>query len=264
MVKVILSGACGRMGQALAEVLATNDQITIVAALERAGHPLMGRTLPGTKVHVTSDFAALVSPGDVLVEFSDNAAVALEHVKTCAAAKAGAVVGTTGLSSEQTDELRSVGARIPVLVAPNLSLGVNLLYSLVDRAALILGADYDVGIIEAHHRMKKDAPSGTAKHLLEIIEARRGRDSEVVHGRNGLVGERKPAEIGVFSVRAGDIVGDHTIVFAGPGERLELTHRAHSRQAFAQGAVKAILFVSRAEPGYYGMSEVLENITHNV
>ena len=172
---------------------------------------------------------------------------------------AGAVVGTTGLQAAQIEEIRRLAARVPILQSPNMSVGVNLAFRVLALMAKALGDDYDVEITEIHHRMKKDAPSGTAAKMAEVIAEALGRRIEDagVYGRHGLVGERSAQEIGVHALRGGDVVGDHTVVFSTVGERLELTHRAHSRDTFAQGALRAARFVATAAPGLYSMHDVL-------
>jgi 4-hydroxy-tetrahydrodipicolinate reductase len=194
----------------------------------------------------------------VLVEFTAPEPT-LEHLRLAAAAGAGAVIGTTGLSASQVEEMRGLAARTAVLFSPNMSVGVNLAFRVLALMARALGDDYDVEITEIHHRMKKDAPSGTAARMAEVIAEALGRriDEVGVYGRHGLVGERGPKEIGVHALRGGDVVGEHTVVFSTLGERLELTHRAHSRDTFAHGALRAVRFVASAEPGLYSMHDVL-------
>jgi len=169
------------------------------------------------------------------------------------------VIGTTGFGEEQISELKGLAAALPCVFSPNMSVGVNLLFEIAGRMAEVLGDDYDIEIVEAHHRHKKDAPSGTAGKLAEILAKARGQNLEkvAVYGRQGITGERAKETIGIHAVRGGDIIGDHTVIFAGPAERIELTHRAHSRDTFARGAVRAARFVATAPPGLYSMQDVL-------
>lgn len=237
--RIVINGAKGRMGQAVAA--AAGDAGLIVAAAVDAG----------------DDLAGAVARGDVVIDFSSPAAT--RPLLEAAAAQGKAVVlGTTGHSAAEKRALRLLAARVPCVWAGNFSVGVNLLFALTRRAAAVLGADYDTEVVEMHHRFKKDAPSGTAARLLEIIlEERRLPADALRHGREGLTGERRPAEVGVHALRGGDVVGDHTVLFAALGERLELTHRASDRGIFARGAVRAAQWVVRRPAGIYDMQDVL-------
>jgi 4-hydroxy-tetrahydrodipicolinate reductase len=236
----------------------------VVAALEQPGHPALGRDageLAGggaLGVPISADPAPALAPGRVLVEFTAPAAT-LAHLRLAAAQGARAVAGTTGLSAAEVDELRGLAARTAILFSPNMSVGVNLAFRVLALMAKALGDDYDVEITEIHHRTKKDAPSGTAARMAEVIAEALGRDlgQAGVYGRHGLVGERRPKEIGVHALRGGDVAGEHTVVFATAGERLELTHRASSRDTFARGALRAVRFIAAAPPGLYSMHDVL-------
>jgi 4-hydroxy-tetrahydrodipicolinate reductase len=262
--KVAVSGAAGRMGKRIVALAHEHPDVELTGALEAPGHPALGRDageLAGIGplgVAVTDDRSLVLEGCDVLIDFSSPQA-SVENVKAAARAGKAVVIGTTGFSDAQKDELASAGAQTRCMVAPNMSMGVNLLFSLVDRVARALGDSYDVEIVEAHHRMKKDAPSGTAQRLAEVIAAGLGRDLErvKVHGREGLVGARKPDEIGVMAVRGGDIVGEHTVMFVTDGERIELIHRAHSRDALAKGAIQAALWLASRPNGIYDMQDVL-------
>jgi 4-hydroxy-tetrahydrodipicolinate reductase len=241
---------------------ATN--LRVVGAFERPGHPALGRDAGEVAgagrldVAIAADPAPLLGPGRVLVEFTAPEAT-LEHVGLAADRGTGAVVGTTGLKAPEVAEIRQRAARVPILLSPNMSVGVNLAFRVLALMAKALGDDYDVEITEIHHRMKKDAPSGTAAKMAEVIADALGRRIEDagVYGRHGMVGERTAKEIGVHALRGGDVVGDHTVVFSTAGERLELTHRAHSRDTFAHGALRAARFVAGARPGLYSMHDVL-------
>jgi 4-hydroxy-tetrahydrodipicolinate reductase len=262
-IKLCIAGAGGRMGQRLLSLAAADDAFIIAGAFERPDHPSVGQDLSagvGAKepVIVSDDAAGCIADCDVLLDFTVPEAT-LANLQTAVEAKKAVVIGTTGFTDDQRTRLHDLAARIPAVVASNMSLGVNLLFALADDAARILGPDFDIEIVEAHHRLKKDAPSGTARTLAEILAERRGLDinKDVRHGREGIVGERSTDEIGVHSVRGGDIVGDHTVTFAGLGERIELTHRAHSRDTFARGALRAAKFVVKQKPGIYSMQQVL-------
>jgi len=251
MITLIISGCCGRMGRSIA-TLALHDfeqLFSVAAALEVAGHEALGHDL-GTVlgrssplgVRVGSDARAALGQGDVLIEFTAPD-VTITHVQLAQQLGKPIVIGTTGLSDAQRATLQTAAKSIPIVFSPNMSLGVNVLFELTQLAAERLGLSFDVEVIESHHRQKKDAPSGTAKRLIEVLAAAR----------------RQPANaIPVHAVRAGDIVGDHTVVLAGPSERLELTHRAQSREVFARGALRAAQFVAQQKPGLYDMSHVLK------
>lgn len=238
--RVLLLGAKGRMGEAIAAAAPKIDA-EITAALD-----------------LGDDIAAHVGDCDVVIDFSHpNASEALS--RACLAAKKPAVIGTTGHSKEERAAIEALVLYVPVVLSPNFSVGVNALFWLTRKAAEMLGDDFDLEINEMHHRLKKDAPSGTAKKLAEILCEARGLDygKNVRHGREGLVGERPAKEIGLHSIRGGDVVGDHTVTFAGAGERLELTHKAASRETFALGALRAAKWVVGKPPGLYSMEDVL-------
>ncbi|MDI6738791.1 MAG: 4-hydroxy-tetrahydrodipicolinate reductase [Candidatus Edwardsbacteria bacterium] len=259
MINLILCGAAGRMGQALIEAIKENPDFKIAALVERQGHPHIGQSCLEDTPPVVDDLLAM-NQGQVIIEFTTPEGT-LANAKKAAIIKKPIVIGTTGLGAEHTELFADLAKKIPLAVSSNMSIGVNLLYDLVRQAAKALPGDYEVEIVESHHKWKKDAPSGTAKRLLEEIIRVRG--GEPVYDRQKLNRQRTPKEIGVFSIRAGDIVGEHTVIFAGPGERLELTHRAHSRRVFAEGALLAARFVLSAPPGLYDMQDVLNLKTNN-
>ena len=255
------------MGQTLIAAILGQQDMKLAAALEVAGSPLLGHDVGGPLGQVTgvvtgSDLAAALREADVLIDFTRPTAT-VAHINACAAAGVGAVVGTTGLSEADKKALAEAGRTIPLVYAPNMSVGVNVLLKLVALAAQRLGGDYDVEIVEMHHRHKVDAPSGTALQLGEAAAAAMGRDlkSDGVFARDGVIGERKPGAIGFAALRGGDVVGDHTVIFAGPGERIELAHKASSRTTFAHGALRAARFVAAQRaanaPGLYDMRDVL-------
>ena len=261
MVRLLINGAAGRMGKHLVALAAQDPELRLVAAFERPDHPDLGKDA-GAVAGIEPLGVEIAARGpveaDVAVDFSSRES-SLEMLRWCPEQGIALVVGTTGLGEEGTALLEAAARRIPCLMAPNMSLGVNLLFSLVGRVAAALGDDYDVEIIEAHHRYKRDAPSGTALRLGERVAEALGRSLEevAVHGRHGLVGERPRPEIGFHAVRAGDIVGEHTVVFGGVGERVELRHVATSRETFARGALRAAKFLVGKPPGAYSMADVL-------
>jgi 4-hydroxy-tetrahydrodipicolinate reductase len=264
VVELVVAGAAGRMGGRVIALARGAADLRVTGAFERLGHPTLGRDAGEVAgaghlgVPIGPDPVPLLVQGRVLVEFTAPEPT-LEHLRLAANRGAGAVVGTTGLQAAQVDEVRRLAARVPIMLSPNMSVGVNLAFRVLGTMARALGDDYDVEITEIHHRMKKDAPSGTAAKMAEVIAEALGRRIEDagVYGRHGLVGERTTKEIGVHALRGGDVVGEHTVVFSTAGERLELTHRAHSRDTFAHGALRAARFVATAPPGLYSMLDVL-------
>lgn len=262
MTRLIITGACGRTGSAILRAAASDPDFTVAHIIEAKGHPLAGKqmSVPGlsdTSFVLETDLAAVVEDGDVIIDFTQPAATLLHFAAAAAHGKA-IVVGTTGFSAQQLTELKAVaGAR--AVIAPNMSIGVNVLFSLARKAAEALGTDYDAEIVEMHHKWKKDAPSGTAVRLKEaVMGAHPGRKWTEVTGRSGMVGERGADEIGVLAVRAGDTVGEHTVFFVGSGERLEITHRAFSRDNFARGALVAAKWITGKPNGIYDMNDVLD------
>ena len=263
-IRFIMNGACGRMGRQIILSAVQDGGFDLVGAIEDKTCSYIGREIgevlgiESLKVQISSEPDEWIEKSDVIIDFSSPEA-ALRILKAAKDHNRPVVIGTTGFRSEHEKEIQRFSKSLPCVRAPNMSVGVNLLFKLVEEAAKVLGEAYDVEVIEAHHRLKKDAPSGTARGIVEILARVLGRDIEkdVVSGRQGIIGERKSHEIGVFAVRAGDIIGDHTVLFAGQGERLELIHRAHSREPFAQGALRAAKFVIKAKPGFYTMQDVL-------
>jgi 4-hydroxy-tetrahydrodipicolinate reductase len=210
------------------------------------------------RIDMGDDFAAALADCDAVIEFSHHT-VTTDIAKACAGQGRILVIGTTGHSDEETAAIRKAGAKIPVVFAPNFSVGVNTLFWLAGKACEILGPEFDLEVVEMHHRMKKDAPSGTARRLAEILAESRelSYDDDVLHGRHGVIGERTNTEIGMHSMRGGDVVGDHTVVYANVGERVELTHKASSRETFAKGAIRAAKWAAKQTPGVYDMQDVL-------
>ena len=261
---VVVAGAAGRMGNRIIACLADTADLRLVAALEAPGHAAIGRDageLAGVGkagVSVGADAAAEIKPGRVLIEFSVPEA-SLAHLKLVARAGARAVIGTTGFSAAQRAEIADLAKDAAILMSPNMSVATNVAFKLLATMAKALGDEYDVEITETHHRFKKDAPSGTALRMAEIVATALGRDLDqvAVFGRQGMPGERTRPEIGILSLRSGDVVGEHTVSFGTLGERLELVHRAHNRDTYARGALRAARYVAARPPGLYSMADVL-------
>ena len=264
MINVAVTGAAGRMGRTLIQALAPGDGVCLGAALERPGHDRVGADagelagLGRLGVLVSDDLATAIDAFDTLIDFSvpESTLAALE---VCRAASRRMVIGTTGFDTDGLAVIEAAAGEIPIVMAPNMSVGVNVAFKLIETAAAILGDDVDVEITEAHHRDKIDAPSGTAVRMGEILAETLGRDLETdaVYDRHGTTGPRDRRSIGFQSIRAGDLVGEHTVMFAGAGERIEITHRASSRSNFAFGAVRAVRWLADRPPGLYDMRQVL-------
>lgn len=262
MIKVAVTGAAGRMGRAIIAAIEANTRTELTGALEREDSAYLGKDAGETAgtgrngVRITESAERAFRKSDVVIDFSTPEATMkiLETIGPKAM-----VIGTTGFSHAQRDRIKELSVNSKIVIAPNMSIGVNLLLKLVHEAARVVGREYDMEIVEAHHRLKKDAPSGTALKIAEVAAAAVERDLEkvAVYERKGIIGERRPEEIGIQTIRAGDIVGDHTIIFAGPGERIELTHKASSRDTFAAGAVRAAVWVMERPNGLYDMQDVL-------
>ena len=249
--KLAIAGADGRMGRTLIEATLADGELQLAVALEVAGSPALGTEIGKTKV--TSD-VGMVALADVLIDFTRPEGT-LAHLKHARAM----VIGTTGFSDAQKRSIGDAAKRIPIVMAANFAVGVNALYKLAETAARILGDDYDVEIVEAHHRHKVDAPSGTALQLGEIVASvlKRNLKSDARHGREGDTGARPGKQIGFHAIRGGDIVGEHTVIFAGTGERVEVTVRSQSRMTYALGALRAAKWLKGRAPGLYDMGDVL-------
>ena len=264
MIKAIVAGAAGRMGGRIIHTIEATEGISVAAAFERADHPSVGSDVGevvglGTKgLRVAADLQSVMDAGDVLIDFTFHEAT-VEHLRQAVSSKKPMVIGTTGFTDDEIGTIGKLAPEIPCVQAPNMSMGVNLMFKVVEDMAKALGDGFDVEIMEAHHHHKKDAPSGTAVKLAQNLATALGRNLEQVgvYERHGMIGERRPEEIGIQTIRGGDIVGEHTVLFAGVGERLELTHRAHSRDNFARGAVKAAMWIVNQPPGLYDMQHVL-------
>lgn len=258
-IKVIVVGACGRMGREIIKVI-NESKLDLAGAVDCMNIGADSGEIAGlgkNNILITDKFLDVIENGDVIIEFSSPEAT-VEHLHINKIKKP-VVIGTTGLKEEEQKVLKEASQFVPIVFSPNMSVGVNLLFKLTELTSKVLNSGFDVEIIEAHHRLKKDAPSGTANKLLEIIthQLKRDKEKDAVYGRCGMIGERKDSEIGVMAVRGGDIVGEHTVMFAGIGERLELIHRASSRQTFAKGAVRAAQWLVLQKPGLYSMFDVL-------
>lgn len=261
--KIAIAGSAGRMGRTLVEAVLNDPELKLAAALERPGHPSLGHDAGesagiASGVRIRADYADAVAAADAIIDFTRPEGT-LAHLAACLQHGKAAVIGTTGFSEEQKGRIVQAARRIPIVMAPNMAVGVNVTFKLAEIAAGILGDDYDVEIIEAHHRHKVDAPSGTALRLGEAVARALGRDlaSCAVHGRHGDTGERDPKSIGFHAVRGGDIVGEHTVVFAGTGERVEVTVRSQSRTTYALGALRAAKYLRGRAAGLYDMFDVL-------
>jgi 4-hydroxy-tetrahydrodipicolinate reductase len=265
MTRIAISGAGGRMGRALVEACGEDPVAELVAAADREESRLLGTDvgelagLGRVGVTLVGGVAALGDAFDVLIDFTTPES-ALRSVAHCVAHRRGLVIGTTGLDAAQKVAVAAAAESIPVVFAPNMSIGVNLTFKLAELAARVLGDSVDIEIVEAHHRHKVDAPSGTALRLGEVVATALGRDlaSCAVYGREGHTGPRDRQTIGFETIRAGDIVGEHTVLFAASGERVEITHRASSRMTFARGAVRAANWLAGRERGLYDMQDVLD------
>lgn len=260
---IAVAGASGRMGRMLIEAVTRADDCRLGGALDVPASPALGMDAAAflgadSGVRVTSDLRAGLSDARVLIDFTRPEGT-MAHLAVCRELGVAAVVGTTGLSPQQKDDIARIAQQIPIVMAPNMSAGVNVVFKLLDMAARALSEGYDIEIIEAHHRHKVDAPSGTALQMGEVVARALGRDlaSCAVYGREGVTGERDRATIGFSSVRGGDIVGDHTVLFAGTGERIEITHRSASRATYAQGSLRAARFVADKRRGLFDMQDVL-------
>ncbi|MEW6377966.1 MAG: 4-hydroxy-tetrahydrodipicolinate reductase [bacterium] len=264
MVKALVCGAAGRMGGLIIRAIHDTEGIGLAGALEQPGHKSVGQDAGAVagvgplQVTISDRLEEIIGPAEVIIDFTSPESTrnmvlaAQKHRKPM-------VIGTTALPEDVLAEIRKLAGHVPVVQSPNMSVGVNLLFTVLPQIAQVLGESYDIEIMETHHRLKKDAPSGTAMKMAQVLAKARNLDlaKAARYGREGLPGERTSGEIGIHAVRAGDIVGEHTVLFAGDGERIEITHRAHSRQTFAYGAVRAALFVAGQPAGLYDMKDVL-------
>jgi 4-hydroxy-tetrahydrodipicolinate reductase len=262
-VRIAIAGSSGRMGRMLIEAVLATDDLQLHGALDVAGSPALGQdagALLGrmTGVTIRADLDGALAGADVLIDFTRPEGT-LAHLAACARLGVNAVVGTTGFSDAQKAEIGVIAQSMAIVMAPNMSVGVNVVLRLLDVAARALSEGYDIEVIEAHHRHKVDAPSGTALKMGEVLAQALGRDLKTcgVFAREGVTGERDPSTIGFSTIRGGDIVGDHTVLFAGTGERIEISHRSSSRAGYAQGSLRAARFLAPHRTGLFGMNDVL-------
>ncbi len=263
LLRVAIAGATGRMGQMLIEAVRASGDCTLAGALDRAGSPALGQDAGGfagwmSGVPVTADLDAGLASARVLIDFTRPEAT-MAHLAACRRHGVGLVIGTTGFSDAQKADIQAAAQDIAIVMAPNMSVGVNVTLKLLEMAARALSTGYDIEVIEAHHRHKVDAPSGTALKMGEVIAGALGRDLKdcAVYERFGHTGERDPSTIGFATIRGGDIVGDHTVLFAGTGERIEISHKSSSRAGYAQGSLRAARFLADRRSGLYDMADVL-------
>ncbi|HPX60677.1 MAG TPA: 4-hydroxy-tetrahydrodipicolinate reductase [Deltaproteobacteria bacterium] len=264
MIKIAVCGAAGRMGQRIINSILESEGVAVSGVLERPGHPLAGQDAGlvagcgALGVNISDDLDSVVSGCDVLIDFTAPA-VSLRNLEACSRHGKSIVIGSTGFTPEERERARQLSASVPAVLAPNMSVGVNVCFKILKDIARTLGDDFDVEIVEAHHRLKKDAPSGTAVRMGEVVAEALGRDYNKVANchREGITGERTREEIGMQTIRGGDIIGEHTVYFIGMGERIELSHRAMTRDMFSRGAVRAAKWVAAQKPGLYDMQDVL-------
>jgi len=261
--RIAIAGASGRMGQMLIEAVRAADDCALTGALDMAGSPSMGQDAGAfagqtTGVRITSDLREGLQSSQVLIDFTRPEGT-MAHLKACRELGVAAVIGTTGFTEAQKAEIATIAKDIAIMMAPNMSVGVNVTLKLLEMAAKALSTGYDIEIIEAHHRHKVDAPSGTALKMGEVIAGALGRDLKdcAVYAREGVTGERDPSSIGFATIRGGDIVGDHTVLFAGIGERIEISHKSSSRVTYAQGSLRAVRFLATRKTGLFDMFDVL-------
>ena len=262
-VRYAIAGSAGRMGRMLIEAVLKDEQAVLAAALEHPSSPELGKDAAQflgvpSGVNIRADVDAALADADCLIDFTRPEGTLL-HLEACRRHGVHAVIGTTGFAAEGKRAIEAASADIPIVFAPNMAVGVNAVFKLLDVAARILNEGYDIEVIEAHHRHKVDAPSGTALRMGEVVAAALGRDLDecAVYGREGHTGERPPTQIGFSTIRGGDIVGDHTVLFAGTGERIEITHKSASRMSYALGALRAGRFLRGRKSGLYDMQDVL-------
>ncbi len=262
--KIIVAGAAGRMGKRIIQMIHQNEETALAGAFERPDHPSVDKDagleagVGQLGIKIAASLKDVIDRGEVLIDFTTPQAT-LENIRAVAAQGLAMVIGTTGMTGDALREIERLAKEIRCVMAPNMSVGINVMFKLVRDMAQILGKDFDMEILEVHHRLKKDAPSGTAIRLAQILAEVSGRDPEKVgiYKRKGIIGKRTDEEIGMQALRAGDITGEHMVMFGGIGERLELIHRAHNRDNFARGAVRAAIWVVKRQEGLYDMQDVL-------
>lgn len=264
MIKIGVAGAAGKMGSRITALSREYAGLQLAGAFERAGHPSLGQDIGSfvgigeTGIKLSAGIDEILDKVDLIIDFTSIESTKA-NLKAAAARKKAMVIGTTGFSKDDLAEMKPLLNSTPVVMASNMSLGVNLLLKVLQDVARVLGDDYDIEIVEAHHRLKKDAPSGTAMKMAQVIAeaVKRNLDEVGVYARKGIIGQRTQKEIGIQTIRAGDIVGEHTVLFGGLGERIEITHKASSRDTFARGALRAALWLGGKSAGLYDMQDVL-------
>lgn len=264
MIKVVVTGAGGKMGGRIISLVSSMADVKLVGSVEATGHPLVGCDvgqglgLGKTGVLVCDKLVDCIDQADVVIDFTSHL-VSLDYLRIAGEKKRAIVIGSTGFTSDEMNNVKKLAENTRCVLAPNMSVGVNVMLKILEYCAGILKDDYDVEIVEAHHHLKKDAPSGTAMKMAQVIadKLERNLDEVGVYARKGMIGERTKKEIGIQTVRAGDIVGEHTVIFGGIGERLEFIHRAHSRDNFAKGAIRAAKWIVNQKNGLYDMQDVL-------
>lgn len=264
MLRLGMIGAAGRMGRRIIALSSEDKDISVAGALEYEKSSFLGQDAGvvagcgNLGVEISADIKETASRCDVLIDFT-GAKPTMANLQYYAAAKTPIVIGSTGLESKDVAEIKKLSETLPVVLAPNMSLGVNLTFKVLEMVSKAIGEIYDIEIIESHHRLKKDAPSGTAMKMAEVIAdtLKRNLETDAVYARKGLIGERTDKEIGIQTIRAGDIVGEHTVMFCGQGERIEITHKAHTRDTFAKGAIQAAKWLKNKPNGFYNMFNVL-------
>jgi 4-hydroxy-tetrahydrodipicolinate reductase len=262
MVKIIITGVCGKVGSSIFNLALNDKDLVVAGVLENKTHPQIGKAIgpieekTGNPLYIEGDLANIIKNCDVVIDFTEPKA-SIEYFRLARESKKAIVIGTTGFSENELTEIKGA-SNARVVISPNMSVGMNLMFQTVEILSKIMKDDYDIEIIEMHHKMKKDAPSGTAVKLKDIVKAAEpARNWIETFGRNGIVGERKKEELGILALRGGDVVGEHTVMFAGTGERLEITHRAYSRENFARGALLAAKWLTSQTNGIYSMKDVL-------
>ncbi|HAJ28289.1 MAG TPA: 4-hydroxy-tetrahydrodipicolinate reductase [Syntrophus sp. (in: bacteria)] len=264
MIKAIVMGAGGRMGGRISSLIAATEGVEVVSGVEIKGHPIVGKDM-GEMIGfgksgktIVDDLKKVIDSGDVIIDFTQHES-SLQNFELAAKKGKPIVIGTTGFTTEELKMAQKLAKKTPCVLAPNMSVGVNVMFKVLENVATILGNDYDVEIVEAHHNLKKDAPSGTAMKMAQIVAAAldRNLDKEGIYTRKGMIGERSKTEIGIQTIRGGDIVGEHNVMFVTNGERLEFIHRAHNRDNFARGAIRAAKWVISQKNGLYDMQDVL-------
>ncbi len=264
MIRLVVAGAAGKMGGRITALTKDYPDLKLVGAFERKGHEALGKDIGEIigagkiDIFLQDDLSKIIDTTDVVISFTSPEA-SLEHLSIASNKKKAVVIGTTGFSKDAVESIKGMSQLVPVVLAPNMSVGVNLLFKVLKDITKVLGDDFDIEIVESHHRLKKDAPSGTAIKMAQVIaeSINRNLDEVAVYARKGLIGERTKKEIGIQTVRAGDIVGEHTVLFGGLGERIEITHKASSRDTFARGALKAAAWIHNKPAGLYDMMDVL-------